>query len=197
VLANLIVNLVTTERVFRFGSLFAHVYTNHVPCVQKEYPSERRLGTSEVTYTSPLRVNWDVHRWLHNNPFGCLPFAVLLRRLPAENGEEADREVEMAVIRKFVSDEKNVSRPYQPGVEYRRAKGLFIREEYEILSKLGMSKAERDDFDELLIAEGVVSEEELRDAQEWVEEADVDELIDSAELIEDEGLYDPTEEFTT
>jgi len=63
-----------------------------------------------------------------------------------------------------------------------------------------MSEAEigeLDEVDELLIAEGVVTEEEIQEAQEWAEDMDVDELIDSAELVEEDGNspYDPTDEF--
>ena len=70
-----------------------------------------------------------------------------------------------------------------------------------------MSEAEIEEFDEideLLIAEGVVTEEEIREAKEWAKDVDVDELIDNADRVleeadeedsDDTKPYDPTDEF--
>ena len=47
-----------------------------------------------------------------------------------------------------------------------------------------MSETKSDEFDEideLLIAEGVMTEEEIREAEEWAKETDIDELIETAE----------------
>ena len=60
---------------------------------------------------------------------------------------------------------------------------------------------EFDEIDELLIAEGVMTEEEIREAEEWAKEADVEEMIDNPDRVlkeadEEETLeiYDSMEE---
>jgi hypothetical protein len=53
-----------------------------------------------------------------------------------------------------------------------------------------MSEAKSDEFDEvdeLLIAEGVMTEEEIREAEEWAEDVDVEELIETAEPVPEEN----------
>ena len=52
-----------------------------------------------------------------------------------------------------------------------------------------MSEAKNEEFDEideLLIAEGVLTEEDIREAKEWAEEVDVEELIETAEPMEEQ-----------
>lgn len=53
-----------------------------------------------------------------------------------------------------------------------------------------MSETKSDEFDELdelLIAEGVMTEEEVRKAQEWAEDVDVEKLIETAEPVPEEN----------
>ena len=53
-----------------------------------------------------------------------------------------------------------------------------------------MSEAKNEEFDEvdeLLIAEGVLTKEDIREAEEWAEEVDVEELIEAAEPIPEDG----------
>ncbi|MDZ7687442.1 MAG: hypothetical protein U5J64_01755 [Halobacteriales archaeon] len=44
-----------------------------------------------------------------------------------------------------------------------------------------------DEVDELLIAEGVITEEEVREADEWAEEVDIEGLIQTAEPVPEEN----------
>jgi fructose-specific phosphotransferase system component IIB len=70
-----------------------------------------------------------------------------------------------------------------------------------------MSEAEMEEFDEvdeLLIAEGVMTKEEIRESKKRAEEWDIEEMIDNPDRVleeadeedsDDTKPYDPTDEF--